>query len=186
VHGRAQLLAAVVAQLERYLQREAVMPSFRAVVGCAALSALARLAACLHGPPVQRGRCELHCLNLHAPPSAYLCSQVSMAPLKKVQPSQQWACRSWRAWLETPVNMRKVQRNWKMRMRRLDACLRRYRQRAAPAPLRRTAARCALELAAAAGGADACILAAVEALSAEQAPSVRCAELLLLPARPAA
>ena len=58
-------------------------------------------------------------------------------------------------------------------MRRLQACLRQYRQPGAPAPLRRTAFLGALQLALAEGGADACIDAAVDALAAERSPAVR-------------
>lgn len=53
-----QTLEAVVRQLERYLQREAVMPSFRNVIGSAALAALTRLTLSMHGPSDRRDRCR--------------------------------------------------------------------------------------------------------------------------------
>ena len=67
-----QLVAAVLAQLERFLQREAVMPSFRCVVGAAALGALARLTAHLRGPAARCDRC--------APDQAAGCSVAHHMP----------------------------------------------------------------------------------------------------------
>lgn len=51
-----QAMAGLVARLERYLQREAVMPSFQSVVGCAALASLTRLAVSMRTLPEQKSR----------------------------------------------------------------------------------------------------------------------------------
>ena len=45
---RLQMLDLVLEQLERFLQREQVLPSFQNLVGCICIASLARLAAAAH------------------------------------------------------------------------------------------------------------------------------------------
>jgi hypothetical protein len=49
-------MAGIVERLERYLQREAVMPSFHSVVGCTALTSLTRLAVSMRSAADQKAR----------------------------------------------------------------------------------------------------------------------------------
>ena len=51
-----QAMAGIVERLERYLQREAVMPSFHSVVGCTALTSLTRLAVSMRSAADQKAR----------------------------------------------------------------------------------------------------------------------------------
>ncbi|CAL8462796.1 g2329 [Coccomyxa elongata] len=54
-----EAMAGIVARLERFLQREAVMPSFHNVVGTTALSSLTRLATSMRSSPEQKARLRL-------------------------------------------------------------------------------------------------------------------------------
>ncbi len=56
----AQAMAGIVVRLERFLQREAIMPSFHNVVGTTALSSLTRLATSMQSSPEQKARCVRH------------------------------------------------------------------------------------------------------------------------------
>ncbi|KAK9825158.1 hypothetical protein WJX81_006717 [Elliptochloris bilobata] len=106
-----ELLARVVAELDRSLAREAVAPSYQHAVGCAALCALQRLTASLPNP------------------AAMSC--------------------------------------------RLQALFAQYLRQSVPERLRRTAAACTLQLAAASGGVDAALAQALAVIGAEHSQAVR-------------
>lgn len=124
-----QLVSAVGVQLERFLQREAVMPSFRSVIGASSLTSLTRLAGSLHAHGVKRERSDflpplVALKNFHWPnrPRPFLvgvdvhrlimmCGRgsclVSDAQLDEQHACLLWAC-SWRLRCLDPEQCAKV------------------------------------------------------------------------------